>query len=125
MADTVDGLLQVLDIARDMKRAKLDGHVVHGGELQVQELMALLLISKCNDAKGDAVFQRDVQQRLGATTATMSRIISRLSAGAKGSNAPGLGLIEKRNSVANESINELRLTARGKALVAKFKEALN
>lgn len=122
----VEGLLQVLEMARDMKRAKLDGHVAYGGELQVQELMTLLLISKGNgDSEWRPILQRDVQQRVGASTATMSRIISRLSGGAKGSTAPGLGLIEKRNSPENEAVNELRPTTRGKTLISKFADALS
>ncbi|MCA2979336.1 MAG: hypothetical protein INH37_13690 [Myxococcaceae bacterium] len=126
----IAGLLAALDIARDTKRAKLEASetYAHGGELQVQELMALLLVSRGSEdgtSEWRPVLQRDAQQRLGVTTATMSRIISRLSGGAKGSNAPGLGLIEKRNSPTNEAVNELRLTPRGRALVAKFAEALS
>ena len=125
MTEVVEGLLRVLEMARDMKRAKLEGHVAHGGELQVQELMTLLLISKGGEDGREwrPILQRDIQQRVGASTATMSRIIARLSNGAKGTSAPGLGLIEKRNSPENESINELRLTSKGKALVSKFNDA--
>lgn len=127
--DRIAGFLAALDIARDMKRAKLETSDAfgYGGELQVQELMALLLISRGSEdgtSEWRPVLQRDLQPRLGVTTATMSRIISRLSGGAKGTNAPGLGLIEKRNSPLNEAVNELRLTTRGKALIAKFAEAL-
>lgn len=120
--------MRVLDLARDMKRAKLEGHIERGGELQVQELLVLLLISRGSEeatSEWRPIYQRDVQQRLNLTTATMSRVISRLSSsGAKGTSAPGLGLIEKRNSPDNEAVNELRLTTRGRALVGKFAEAL-
>lgn len=93
-------------------------------EMPAQTLAALCAIAMHNPDRDEPLTMRDVEQKVGVASSTMSRIISRLSK-MKTPTEPGLDLVEQFISPTNRRYREVRLTPAGRAFILSiFNELL-
>jgi DNA-binding MarR family transcriptional regulator len=115
-------IMQGLELAREAIRilvTELDA------TMPLRVVLVFLTIAELTAKSGQPPDMREVGDRLGLSSAAMSRDVGILSTFSRANEGGGLGVVEAQMDLTDRRRRQLVLTPRGKELVARINKRLS